>query len=180
MTVSSTRYVLTGVRDGDGNAVEITRGTDSDTFEIDGCVITVRYSCAYSPVVNNYNYAPADVTNRGGIHAGEYSVTATFEDAEENQINFNQIDNMYATLVVNQAKYSGYSKDDPNYREGLTDEQLNRYVDGKPNPNGFGAELRKGARPGRILQSAVKVRRALQGNVQLFVAARRRNAVTVR
>lgn len=148
---------LTGVRDGDGNAVEITRGTDSDTFEIDGCVITVRYSCAYSPVVNNYNYAPADVTNRGGIHAGEYSVTATFEDAEENQINFNQIDNMYATLVVNQAKYSGYSKDDPNYREGLTDEQLNRYVDGKPNPNGFGENCVREQDPGEFYNPQLKL-----------------------
>lgn len=139
------------IENGDvANPVEI--GTTNrpyiDTITLkDGCTINLIYDFDSVSYVDSRFAAtnPARNSNRrGGVNAGEYVIKVTFEeDDESNEVNYEAIDDMTATLTIEQAPYNG--------GKGLTDDQLNRYVkdsagnvvlddDNKPvlNNNGFG------------------------------------------
>ncbi|MCM1195207.1 MAG: InlB B-repeat-containing protein, partial [Firmicutes bacterium] len=122
-----------------GAELEIQRMSNAqDRFVIasDECMITVSYDVSYEAVDNDYAGATAGQVRCGGIHAGVYTVTASFMDTTANQVNFEVLDDMEAVLTIQQAVYSA---DGTN--PGLTDAQLNKYeADGETlNVNGFGS-----------------------------------------
>ena len=97
--------------------------TSTDTFTVDGSSIVATYSVSFNRNADTLS-ANAGVLPRGGVNAGEYTVTVTFADSNED--NYEPIPDEVKTFTVSQATYK------------LSDEELNRYVDGQENPEGFG------------------------------------------
>ncbi len=121
-----------------GKPVTVIKDTDAANIDYiqlaDGSMLMLTYTVTRNDV-SSFN---EDLTGqRGAIHAGNYTVTVQFTEVNAgDEINFNPVDDKTATLVIEKIPYSG-----ANGVAGLSDEELNRYVDNDgstPNLNGFG------------------------------------------
>ncbi len=82
--------------------------SDGETFkDKNGYELTVRYEISVE--LNNSNYTSADGTDNGGISAGKYTITLSFEDADGN---FAVVEDRIAVLTISQEKFfNAYDKE---------------------------------------------------------------------